>query len=197
MSLNKKLKLFPPPGGMHLSHEISRRKVRTTRGFKKGPVPQLPRHTDAQQKKKKSTKLVGRRTDSCSWCGSAHERYVSRKTMLVSSCSEWVKESVWRPLWAVCGSAVALGPVYPRSLVASRYSDTLSSCPHFSHKRSLWYNGQFTVTTAETHSRLWGTRLLLTTCWVTKYFTSGWLPETIKSAFPPTNTFPRNKVPSV
>lgn len=36
-------------------------------------------HRYKKKKKKNSTKCVGRRTDSCSWCGSAREMYVSRR----------------------------------------------------------------------------------------------------------------------
>lgn len=84
---------------MHLSHEISRRGVRTMWGFE-DPVPQLTRHTDA--KHKNSTKRAGRRTDSCSWCGPACEKYVSgkpcssravvneRKTVCVVLCKQCV-----------------------------------------------------------------------------------------------------------
>lgn len=103
------------PAGMHLSHEIRRRKMRTTWVFKKRqPVLQLPGPADVQR-------------EIC----------------------------VCRSLCAVCGSAVALGEVYAHSLVASRYSDILCSCPgfFFFSPLTLWYNGPFSLTTAQIHWR--------------------------------------------
>lgn len=115
----------PPPGETHLSHEISRQKVKK----EKAPVSRRPRHADAQQRS--STKRAAGRTDSCSWCG-LHVKSASKNLSARGRRGERASCTV------LCGRRVG------QLLLLAQFAhtawwchSTLTPCPHVPISLSL------------------------------------------------------------
>lgn len=110
----KKKKGSTSARGEHLSGEISR-KCENKMGLLRPP-----RSTDAQQM------IAGRGRRPCCWCATARGKYAVEPCSSLAAVADR-KRALCRCLWAVRGSAVALGPGFTRTAWWLR--STVTPCP--------------------------------------------------------------------
>lgn len=143
---------------MHLSHEISRRKVRTTWGSTKGSRAAA---TETQTHGRRGGKTVAADPEAAREkvcvCGGTVLRWRERACMPSFVSCVWVSCCSW-----------PASPTQPGGFAAQRHPVLEFPVP-LSLSQTLWYNGHIHRDNKQKHTLApRGNRLLLTTCWVQK-----------------------------